>query len=202
MNRFFSLVFIFGLLMFSATATAEIISYECDNDGDGAIDCVMQNWQEVGEDYSMDIVGNQFWGPGHMNGSFTTDTPVDPNINVFNFVDNETGYAWTAYQVNVTMNHPFTLSNAVALSPSNWTSTITPVTPVGSNYVGTVNYVSGTPVPDLGTFGFQYKISFSGYTSYSYCQEMIPVPVPEPGTLVLLACGAIGLLVARRRFAR
>jgi len=46
---------------------------------------------------------------------------------------------------------------------------------------------------------FSYKITFGGSTHYNYDQDMSPVP--EPGSIVLLVGGLMGLLVIRRRSA-
>jgi hypothetical protein len=42
-----------------------------------------------------------------------------------------------------------------------------------------------------GTLEFKYKIAFSGLTTYSFCQEMIPVPA----TVGLLAVGTLSLVM-------
>lgn len=156
------------------------------------------------EDYSLLISGNQSQSPGSVLATITQDVPGDPNIWVSNGFENDTDFAWTDYHVVVKMDHPFNLSNAVVLPPpSDWTSTpflLTPAVYDGSLwYVGNVDYQSGTPIPIGGELDFTYKISFDGHSSTQYCQELYPTP--EPGTLMLLVCGLLGLLAVRRRFA-
>lgn len=158
-------------------------------------------WAEsAADDYTMMVTGNQSQSPGTVSGSFT-QAPDDPNIWVINGFENDTNYVWTDYHVVVSMDHPFNLSNAAVDSPSDWTATPVPSTPAvlnGGIYVGYVDYTAGTAVQIGDELDFRYKISFTGYSSTNYTQELYPTP--EPGTLVLLVCGVLGLLAVRRRF--
>jgi hypothetical protein len=178
---------------------ADIIGWDCVPDGDGAISALPASWSENGGEYYLGMNIDQFWGPGHMNGGFTTNTAADPTIWVRNVIENDTTFTWTDYHINVYMNVPFTLSDATAYDPNDWTTNIVPASWNGTKYVGTINYYAGTPVPINDTLDIGYKLAFDSATSYSYCQEMIPTP--EPGTLVLIVCGLVSLFVARRRFA-
>jgi hypothetical protein len=186
----------------SLPAQANITSWECANDGDGAIDC-NASWDS--NTYELTIEGNQFSSPGHMVGSFTTDSELDPNVKVTNSVDNDTTFTWTDYHINLYMNKTFTLSSVQAVDPNDWTYNV--VQPLGTpsaiydahgnpwSYVGTVNFYAGTPVPnDDSTLTFSYKMSFLG--SIAFEQEMIPTP--EPATLTLLALGGLALMRRRR----
>jgi hypothetical protein len=154
------------------------------------------------ENYTMIITGSQSQSPGTVLASFT-EAPDDPNIWVYNGFENDTTFAWTEYHIVVKMDHPFDLSNAAVDSPGGWTAIPVAVTSAvydGSYwYVGIIDYNAGTPVPMGGVLDFHYKISFVGYSSTNYSQELYPIP--EPGTLVLLVCGVLGLLAVRRRFA-
>jgi hypothetical protein len=67
-------------------------------------------------------------------------------------------------------------------------------------FEGQVDYSSGTPVPVGGTLDFQFNMIFSGATRFSYTVELIPVP--EPGTLSLVAVSGVllgGFALGRRR---
>ena len=153
------------------------------------------------ENYTMIVTGKQVQSPGTVSGSFT-DAPEDPNIWVYNGFENDTNYTWTDYHVVVSMDHPFNLSNAAVDSPTDWTVTPALTTPAvlnGGLYVGYVDYFAGTQIPIGGELDFHYKISFTGYSSTNYTQDLFPTP--EPGTVMLLVCGVLGLLVVRRRFA-
>ncbi len=190
------LSFISCFLALTTVANASITDVDCENDGDGAINC-LATWD--GGNSELSIVGDQFWGPGHMNGTVTTDTDLDPTMMLWNSVGNDTTFSWTGYTINVYMDNTFTLSDVVVYTPGDWTGSVTQTaTWNGTKYVGTIDYVSGTTAIDVGdTFEFSYKLSFTGYTSYAFCQEMIPTP--EPATMSLLGFGMVGMIMRKRR---
>ena len=189
------------ILILSVLATgsyAGIEGVDAADDGDGVLTCTTS--YEAGV-LTVDGTHNIF-DAGHVLGTITTDTAEDPILTIFNSLDNDTGLDWVAYHVNVSMSQPFTISGDNVTAPADWSSTITsqPVM-VGSDYVGQIDYMAGTPVADGETLTFGYAIDFSGSTSYSFCQELIPVSVPEPATLALATCGLLGLFALRRRSA-
>jgi hypothetical protein len=176
----------------------------------------MTDWQEIGDEYGMTIVGNQFEGAGHMIGNFTTDDPLDPTITVMNSIDNYTGYNWTGYQVLVMLNNPFSILSASVTQPGDWLPAVisqpafygsfTHNSQTYTNmYVGQIDYSAGTPVAtgtddllgDGEVLDYRYKISFQGSTGYTLVQSMNPVP--EPGTICLLILGLIGLALIKLR---
>jgi hypothetical protein len=152
------------------------------------------------DNYTMIITGDQSQSPGIVSGSFSQETADDPTVKVINSVNNDTGLNWTGYHVTVSMDRTFTISSALPSIPGDWIASITqqPVL-VGSDWVGQLDFSAGTPVADGDTLEFSYKITFGGSTHYKYDQDMIPVP--EPGSIVLLVGGLLGLLAVRRRFA-
>lgn len=183
-----------AFLAAASSAPAGITDAWCMDDGDGAIDCVATfDFQS----YEMSIVGDQFSSPGHMLGEFTTDTAEDPTVMMWNSIDNDTGFVWTGFQVNLKMDNLFTLSDALVYTPNDWTAALIQPTQVGADWIGSVVYSAGTPVAPTETLEFSYKMSFDGALSYQFCQEMMPVP--EPTTLALLLIGAACGLAAYRR---
>jgi hypothetical protein len=111
--------------------------------------------------------------------------------------------------VDVFLSQPFTITNVLVYTPSDWTIQYTMNSYWNNNvnaYEGNIDFsgitdpVSGDP-DNPGTLDFSYKILFSGATSYTFTQEMSPSPVPEPGTVGLLAMGGLlyGLINRRIR---
>jgi hypothetical protein len=174
-------------------AAADIIGWNCGADGDGAIVMNSVTWDEP--TYTMACNGTQHWWPAHVVGDFTTDTETDPIVWVRNTVLNDgevLPLSWTDYHLNIYMNKPFTITNTATLP--DWTvSGVTQPTQQGTQWVGTVDYLGGTPV-NLGDWGeFDVQLSFTG--SIAYTIEMIPSP--EPATLCML--GLVALFARRGR---
>src|SRR2546423_1747394 len=147
----------------------------------------------------------QYHLAGLMGGTITTDTPNDPALVINGEVDNDTGLAWTGYNINIYMNRTFTLSNVgVGPLPPGWTFSFTPTAHGPGTYYGANEYVAsimyspheGGPVAPGGEFDFSYTLNFSGAINYSFTAEMNPV-VPEPSTAGLARAG--GPLVSSLR---
>ncbi len=154
----------------------------------------------------MTISGDQFWGPGDMWGTFTTDESGDPALFITNSISNDSAEAWSGYEADVAMSSDFTLSLDSVTAPPGWSVTLlTPVTynAIEGMWVGSI-FMSGTPtIPPLpspgSTLDFQYLMSFSGSDSFTFHETLTPTEVPEPASLGLLAFCGIGLLGRRHR---
>jgi hypothetical protein len=145
--------------------------------------------------------GNQLSAGNLMIKVLTTDSS-DPTLKIDNSIDNQTGFSWTQFKVNISMAVSFTLTNVAVNLPADWTVFSFDQTAnfTGSNYLATVVYDAGTPIAPLGSIDFGYWVQFSGSPSYIITQELIPVP--EPGTLSLVAVSGIllgGFAFGRRR---
>jgi hypothetical protein len=151
--------------------------------------------------------GNQMSDPAQIGGQINTSGPVDPTLTIGSAVNNDSGVAWTSYQVNVVMNNPFTFTTpgtTVANPTANdWiiSATIAPTLqasgPFVGLYEGTLDFTSGTPVAINGELDFSYSINFAGSTHYTFTQDMIAnfASAPEPRQFAL-AAGLGGLLLA------
>ena len=188
-----------GLCLLSSFCRAGIIGVTLDDDGDGAFVCDLYNYNGPAvEELSVHMAGDQYGEVGHIIGNITTDSAIDPTLAIANSIDNDTGFAWTAYNVNVYMSSDFDIENEFVSTPNDWTVSVIQPTYDGSDYMGQIQYLSGTPVAVGETFDFGYDIVFSGYTDFSFCQEM--VAIPEPASLGLIALMFGGLYFRRRIF--
>lgn len=189
-----------GGMLFSSVSRANITAISLGPDGDNAVVCPIYTWNGSATEVSASITGDQYWQPGHILGSIQADSAAqDPSLTLGSSINNDTTFAWTAYIVNVYMNTTFTISGAGVSLPGDWSTATTQPVWNGTQYQGQVLFSAGTPVAIDGQLDFAYTISFGGATSYSFTQEMIPVP--EPGTFGFLAAGAIllgGVLAGRR----
>lgn len=175
--------------------------------GDG-VTATPSNWQNPSQgDYSVSLTGTQS-GDGMVDGSFTT-SGGDPNLFIDNTINNDTGFPWSSYEVDVVMPNVFTLSGIQANTPNTWTYSV--ISPEGLNgsgpYVGQYEEkldFFGTPnIAVGGIFDFQYELSFAGGAgSIAFTQVLTPTEVPEPASFSLLAMAGMGLLGRRRRAAR
>jgi hypothetical protein len=181
---------------FRLVASANLLSLTLTNDNTGALNCNYGTWNFGGTNTyaNVNIIGDQYWGPGTMLGTILTDSASDPSLRFHNIIDNGSGLDWTSYNVTVFLSQPFTITNPIVYTPGDWTINFSPSsTWNGSAYEGFINYMGGTPVSgdpeNPGTLDFAYKIEFSGATAYTLSQVM--APVPEPGTAGLLTIGLI-----------
>jgi hypothetical protein len=195
-------------------ANAAITSWNCGDDGDGAIVMGQGVLTDITPalsppEYRLDITGQQHMYPAHTQGAFVTDTPLDPTVWIVETVENYTNFTWTDYHIAIGLDRQFSIVGVVA--PPDWTWSITPPAdgrqepnqPPGTlGWVGYLDYFAGTPVPPAqpgqvpapsGQFGL--VVSFTG--SVQFCTEQIPTA--EPTTALLLGLGA---LLLRRRSRR
>jgi hypothetical protein len=188
--------FLVAFLAIPSLVNADIISWNCADDGDGAIVMGTPTWAESDPcEYTLSMSGIQNWYPAHVQGDFTTNSELDPKVLIDETVDNNTTFAWTDYHIDMGMTKTFTISNII--TPEDWTFVITqpvsgmPIPNGGTGWLGTIDYYigSGSPIAigEEGEFGF--KITFAG--SVDFCTEQ--VPTPEPATLALLCIGALAL---------
>jgi hypothetical protein len=197
------LLVILAVLFLCSTSRANITNVWYRDDGDGAFVCGNPGtWSGSTSELSLGVNGKECGTPGHLLLDVYTDSPDDPTLKIDNSIDNDTGFAWTQFTVNLTMNVSFTLTNVAVNAPGDWhvvsgdnqTATFT-----GSDYLATVVYDTGAPIAINGTIDFGYWVKFSGSPAYTITQEMIPVPEPSTLGLVGLSLLLLGQLARHRR---
>jgi hypothetical protein len=171
--------------------------------GGSAVDCYLYSWGTPSDLFTMH---SSQTAAGSIWGRIDTDTETDPTLTLNNVIDNDTTFDWTSYNVDVFMNHSFSISAPTVNSPvygvGDWgVQSFTPsATFNGSQWVGHVVLTGLTPIlQNVGTLDFSYTISFIG--SVVFTESL--TPVPEPDSITLLIGGVLGiarLTVLRRLY--
>jgi hypothetical protein len=214
-SLFATLVFLALLSLGTACQACLIDTATVVSSGDGLVGC-LGTWDR--DSQTMTITGQQA-GVGRvgalpLDGATAFNVPSgseeeDPTITLRSTINNDTGFSWGGYRVNIYMNKSFTISDATVYyggtSGTGWSgiASVTPAQLVDGEYVGQVDFFGGNPILAGGTLDISYQLTFVGSVRFS--QEMIPMPVtavPEPGAIALAITGLVGLLVVRRKFAR
>lgn len=201
MKKNLLVAFLVVCLLSVSLVNADIVSWNCADDGDGGIVMNTPTWSynSGSDEYTLSMTGKQNFYPAHVIGDFTTDTEEDPTVWIAETVDNNTTFAWTDYHITIGMTKSFSISTSV-ITPDDWTFIITQPSVLGggqllpnggTGWLGTIDYYMGTGsaigIGQSGDFGF--KVSFAG--SVDFCTEQIPTP--EPATMTLLCIGALAL---------
>src|SRR5690242_4409559 len=162
-----------GALFASTTlAQANIISNTLADDGDGVMTCSTYGFLQNGPtDFQLSIDGvHHLLTAGDILGNIYTDTETDPSLTLLHSIDNDTGFTWTDYHVQITLNKSFALTN---ITVNNlWTYTVTAPVQIGSDWVGYIDYYAGNPVPPTGTLDFGYTMTFIG--SVAFAEQLTP----------------------------
>jgi len=167
-----------------------------DSDGNIVVNYVNWSWDQASTTCSLWADETQHDTPGHVFANFITNEAGDPFAWIYKDVTNDTDFVWTDYHINVWLNRPFTIVSAS--EPTGWLApVITDPVQQGAIWYGSVDYYSGGPAYDVqigseATFDLRLWWQ-SGTANFSIEQ----IPTPEPGSLGLLALGALVLL--RRR---
>jgi hypothetical protein len=188
----FSVATLFLTALPSARANLTGVTYTPDSTG--AIICPIYTWPGGS---NVNVYGSQS-AAGSILFNVTTDSSGDPTLTLGNSINNDTSFAWTGYEVQVTMAQTFTLSAAMVTVPPDWTvGSVNGPTFVAGMYTGDIIFAAGTPVPPTGQLDFSYQLSFNGSVAFT---ETL-TPTPEPGTVGLLVGGGllIGGWVSRKR---
>lgn len=188
----FSLLAVLSLS--NGSAKASIIAWNYANANPSTSNASVTHMAWNAGTYDMSVGSAQYDGTSQLNMSFTTNTTTDPSILINDSFNNDTTFAWTAYDVNVLMPNMFTLSNVQSLTPNSWSPTIGPefYNAGLSEYEYQITFSGPNPIQVGQNFNYQYQINFSGLTSYQFSEQQTPVPEPASlGVVVLLGivCG-------------
>jgi hypothetical protein len=131
------------------------------------------------------------------HASLAGDVSGDPLVWVRKSVENNTNFAWSAYQIDVTMPGlvAFTIPQLVPMA--GWTVTASPVIAIDANTWGaTILYsvTTGSMVQPTTWGDFDFQLWIPAAVRFTVNQTPI---APEPVSLALLALG--GLLIRRKR---
>src|SRR5262245_14815774 len=108
------------------TVTKANVTYMTYRDGgEGTLVCPVYTY--YGTD-TLDITGQyRQMGAGSVVTTIWTDTPTDPTITTLAAIDNDSGFAWSGYVIDVFLSQNFTLSfpAPAVTSPPGWSASVT-----------------------------------------------------------------------------
>jgi len=184
-----------SVLLSSGVTRGSIIAWNYSNPNPSSSDASVTQMSKNNSVYDMSVGNAEYDGTGQLNLSLTTNTTTDPSILINDSFNNDTNFAWTAYDVNVLMPNMFTLTNVQSLTPNSWSPTIGPefYNAGLSEYEYQITFTGANPIQVGQNFNYQYQVNFSGLTSYQFSEQLTPVPEPASLGVVLvlaIACGA------------
>lgn len=187
-----------AVLMCCSVSRADITNTTLQAYSDGVMTCNFSGLSQIApQSFQQSVNGVQSaFATGEMWGNILTDTPNDPSLTLLHSINNDTGLTWTDYHLEITLSETFAISNVTV--DNGWTSVVTAPTQVGSDWIGYIDYYSGTPILNGGTLNFGYTMTFTG--SVSFTEDLTPsTSVPEPTTATCFLLG-LGALVCSWRF--
>lgn len=141
-----------------------------------------QGWDWDAEAFTWDV-WETFESGGTAVFGCSGSTGPDPTILVTKTVTNDSGFAWTSYEVEITG------TGASYVPASAASPTYSTISEVGS----TVTF-SGATVNPGDVVELSFEINIPANTQFTF--DVSQTPIPEPTSLGLLALG--GLLLRRR----
>lgn len=218
----------FMVLTLGAMARANIVSLSCTGTGScDDVTWQALSWSPTGSSNSWVSAGIQFTGTqsmlGTMTTTITTDSATDPTLSYTDTATNDSGAPVYSYNIAVAVATSSALSSdptfsgaTVITGPPGWsaipssgtldyvgTSSGGPFAPPSgwAEYEAFFTMSGSSPVANGGSAVYSYTLNFEGNTAYDLIQVVSPnytQPVPEPGTMALLAAGG-GVILWRLR---
>jgi len=186
--KFRSAIFLCTALLVPTLSKATITYTSYRDGGDGNLVCPVYPY---GYSDTVNVTGTQNnLNTGHIITTIWTDSAIDPTLTTLAAIENDSGYAWSGYVIDVFLGVNFTLSfpSPAVTSPPGWSAAVT-IAPysTGTNYAAQITYTGGTPVNTINgdpnnTLAYGFKITFEGATIYTLTQSVTPIAVPEPTT--------------------
>ncbi len=190
-----TLVILAAILGSATFCRADITNTTFSAYSDGVMSCKFGTLTPLGDhNFQQSVDADQYiFATGDMWGDILSDSDADPSLTLNHTIDNDTAYIWTDYHLTITLDKTFTLSGVNVANPG-WYSVVTAPSQVGSDWIGYIDYYSGTPVGIGQILNFGYTMTFTGSASFS--EDLTPttsVPEPTAAGCFLLGLGALAV---------